>query len=137
MVSKSILLLATFLSFSTMASAQSISLDRLGDWKFRFYACKNVLASAVLIIDIMEEQNITDQRGIDIVKSALGIRIASTVIESEKNYNFEKGEAAFISDLTFAVVSSMVYVGYKPSANQLFLSGSEICVQTIEAMTDN
>lgn len=134
MFSKAVICLVTFLSFGTMAIAQSFSQDRLSDWEFRFYACKSVLTSAVLVIDIMEEQQITDQSGIDAVQAALGRRIANAVVENEKNFQFVEGESVFLSDLTFAVVSSMVYAGFELSATQLFQSGNDICIHTIETM---
>lgn len=136
MLFKAIAFLITFCSLGTMAVAQSFSQDRLNDWEFRFYTCKNVLMSASLIFDIMDEQNITNQSGIDAVQTALGHVIANAVIKNEENFEFSEGEAAFLSDVTFAVISSMVYAGYELSNTQLFNSGNNICIHTIETMAN-
>tara|TARA_R110002020_G_C16308727_1_gene773646 strand:+ start:327 stop:581 length:255 start_codon:yes stop_codon:yes gene_type:complete len=82
----------------------------------------------------MEKHQITDQRGIDGMQADIGPAIANAVIATEKNFQFVEGEALFLSDLTFAVVSSMVYAGFETSASQLIQSGNDICINTLESM---
>lgn len=116
------------------AAAQSFSKDRLSDWEFRFYACKHVVMNAVIVVRLMAKHRITDQRGIDEMQSQLGPAVAKAVTENEKKFQFMDGEAEFVSDLTFAVVSGMVTGGFELSETQLIQSGSDICIHTIETM---
>jgi hypothetical protein len=121
-------------SFGTAAPAQSFFKDRLSDWEFRFYACKNVVMNAVIVIRLMGKYKVTSQSGIDELQSQIGPAVANAVSENEKEYRFVEGESSFVSDLTFAVVSGMVHGGYELSATQLIQSGNDLCIQTIEAM---
>lgn len=134
MLTRSIICFVTLFSFGTSAAAQSFSQDRLHDWEFRFYACKNVLMNAVIVTRLMEKHQITDQNGINEMKADIGPAIANAVTATEENFQFVEGEALFLSDLTFAVVSSMVYAGFELSASQLIQSGNDVCINTLESM---
>ena len=118
----------------TAVQGQSFSKDRLSDWEFRFYACKNVVMNAVIVIRLMEKHQITNQSGIDELQSQIGPAVANSVSENEKEYQFVEGEASFVSDLTFAVVSGLVHGGFELSATQLIQSGNDLCIHTIETM---
>ncbi|MCC0069631.1 MAG: hypothetical protein H6897_06845 [Rhodobacteraceae bacterium] len=122
------------LLLATTATAQSFSKDRLSDWQFRFYACKHVIMGAAFVTRVMDQQHVTDQEGIDGIAAQLAPLLAKGMLEIEKEYQFSEGEAQFVSDLTFAVVSGMVAGGFELSDTQLMNSGSDICIHTIDDM---
>lgn len=125
---------AVLIFFESGATAQSVSKDRLNDWEFRFYACKNVVMNAVIVARLMAKHKITDQSGIEELHSQLGPTMAEAVKKHEKEYQFIDGEAQFVSDLTFSVVTGMVQGGFELSETQLINSGSNICIHTIESV---
>ena len=107
-VSRAFAYFALTLSASAAAEAQSVSLERLNDWEFRFYACKNVVMNAAIIARLMERHQITNQDGIEAMQSQLGPAIIQAVHENETTFPFSEDEASFVSDLAFSVVSGMV-----------------------------
>lgn len=128
------LALAIFLP--TTANAQSIPIERLNDWEFRFYVCKNVIMNAAVVTRLMARYQVTDQSGISKMKSELGPALVKAVTENENVFQFREGEAWFVSDLTFSVVSGMVSGGFELSDLQLMRSANEICISTIESFAN-
>lgn len=134
MFTRTVIGLVALVSFGTAATAQSFSKDRLSDWEFRFYACKHVVMNASIVARLMAKHQITDQSGLDEIQFQLGAAMADAVTENENEYRFVEGEASFVSDLTFAVVSGMVHGGFELSDTQLIQSGNNLCIHTIETM---
>ncbi|WP_425416502.1 hypothetical protein [Oricola indica] len=122
------------ISLPATSQAQSLSQERLRDWEFKFYACKHVVMNAAIVVRLMAKHQITDQDGITEMQSQLGSALAKSTTESEELFQFTKGEAWFISGLTFAVVSGMVSGGFELSDLQLIRTGSDICIHSIDSM---
>lgn len=92
--------------------------------------------NAAIVARLLESRQITDQGGIDGLQSGLGTAIEDAVNKHEKSYQFLDGEALFISDLTFAVVSGMVDGGFELTDMQLMQSANDICISTIESIAN-
>lgn len=131
---KESLAVALLINFTLIANAQSFPKERLSDWQFRFYACKNVQISASIVIDMMRKYQITDQIGLRKLYTDIGPGIKRAVMDSEKAILFSEGEATFVSDLTFAVLSGMILNWKEPSDTRLLHEGSDLCIYTIDEM---
>jgi len=134
-ISPAIAYIALTLSATSAAEAQSVSLERLNDWEFRFYACKNVVMNAAIITRLMERHQITNQDGIEAMQSQLGPALMQAVHENETTFPFSEDEASFVSDLTFSVVSGMVAGGFELSDIQIMRSGYDLCAHAIDGVT--
>lgn len=116
--------------------AQTIPIEKLNDWQFRFYVCKSVVMNAAIVTRMMKKHNISDQNGIDALQSNVGAGMANMVFENSGGFQFSLTEAEFISDLTFAVISGMVHGGFELSDMQLMSFGNEACINTIDGFVN-
>jgi len=117
------------------SNAQSISNERLNNWEFRFYACKNVVFSAAVVARLMESNNITSLAEIDSLETTLGPALGNNVIENEKSFQFRGGEGAFISSVTFAIISGMVHAGIEITDMKLMRNAYDGCIHAIEGIS--
>lgn len=132
---RTVLLLILSLCHFDQATAQTLSKDRLKDWEFRFYACKHVLINTAYVLRVMKERNIGGEDGITRLQDNLGPALSSAIPGNEPRYRFSVDEAVFVSDLTFAVVSGINVGGQELSDIGLISSASDLCVQTIEGLS--
>lgn len=116
------------------ANAQSIEKERLADWQFRFYACKNAAMNAAVLVQVMTKNNVTDQSGLDNMQEAIGPAVAQQVTEHEKSYQFSEAEAVFVSDLTFAVLGGLLAGGFELTPMSVIGAGSDTCIAGIDAL---
>ena len=111
-------------------------MDRLNDWQFRFYACKNSLANAAIILRLMEKYEISEEKGITKLKNLLAPELPKKIMEYEKDYQFSDGELLFVSDMSFAIVLGMLNGGFELSDLRILQIGNGLCISTIEKLSN-
>jgi len=116
--------------------AQSFPQEKLKDWEFRFYACKNVVMQASAVMQLMKDHLLLGLDGVKNLREQTGELLAKAIRENERGVSFSEGEAAFVSDLTYTLVSGMIVEGLDLTELQLIRSGPDLCISTIQNMAE-
>jgi hypothetical protein len=138
MLRYSLLIVITFLALMPCAASAAYNIEKIGDWKYRAYACNAVIiyletlsqaekGNSANKIDTPTEQKEAEQFIIDDVLSTKPSLISH-------QYPFDQGDAQMIALITMTLHDGLLEDNHKPDAINFNRRGFDVCIGFFDKM---
>lgn len=130
------LILCLILLFITPSAYASYTIDKVNDWKYHSFICKNVVFHLFIISQLDRKNGVNE---VSKYQDSFKTRIKNSIINDEKDYNFDLTDAEFIADLTFIIRDTLLQFNQNKvlETGVILNQGHNLCISTLDNMDKN